>query len=253
MNRPLRRTWALVLPALLLTTALTHAGPKPSPQPTYDIPPSFAEDIDSLKETLSLSDKQVKTLTDLAKQRAAAIDKWDAANAKKLEKLRDQQAKVNALAAKAKSKDKKERARAEQTIAYKRRILGAISALNRSRYQLAMGYEKRMFGVLAADQRGRHNADPIAQAVRAEFGDVSLDEKQEAAITDLATKAGARLTLPYNAAEHQSLVVGLQKQVFARVLTKDQRKQIAEARRKDNEDKKKDKTKGKNKDKPRGK
>ena len=242
-----------MLPALLLTTALTHAGPKPSPQPTYDIPASFAEDIDSLKDTLSLSDKQIETLTDLAKQRAAAMDKWETTNGKKLEKLRDRQAKVDALAANAKSKDKKERARAQQAIAYKRRILGAISALNRSRYQLAMGYEKRMFGVLTADQRGMHNADPIAQAVRAEFGDVSLDEKQDAAITDLATKAGARLTLPYNAAEHQSLVVGLQKQVFARILSKDQRKQIAEARRKDNEDKKKDKkkdkTKGKKKDK----
>ncbi len=249
MNRSHPRCWALVLSALLLTTAVTHAGPKADTPRTYDIPASFAEDIDALKDTLSLSDKQVETLTDLAKQRSAAMDKWDAANEKKLEKLRDQQAKVDALAVNAKSKDKKERARALQAIAYKRRILGAIAALNRSRYQLAMGYEKRMFGALTAEQRGKHNAEPIAQAVRAEFAEVFFDEKQEAAITALATKAGSRLPLPYNAAEHQSLVVGLQKQVFARILSKDQRKQLAKARQKDADDKKKDKPTGKKRDK----
>ncbi|MFP4053386.1 MAG: hypothetical protein ACLFV7_05930 [Phycisphaerae bacterium] len=68
-----------------------HRASKSPKAPTIDTRTltSFAEDLDGLKAELSLSDEQVKKMQQIRDQRDKAIENWNAANEKKIEKIED--------------------------------------------------------------------------------------------------------------------------------------------------------------------
>jgi hypothetical protein len=207
---------------------------------------SFADDLDALKSELSLSDEQVKKMQEIRDQREKALEKWNASNENKIEKIEDRLSKLPAPKPKGKKgDDKKGDRRSRQVAAARNQLEAALDSLYMARYRLAMGFEKKLWLVLEPDQRGTYNGSRLETAVLGEFGLIALEDKQSDAVKTLCRNAGKRMPMPYQEATGAAMVTGLQKQVYLRVLNKEQKKQYAKSKQKDSDPK--DKKKGKNK------
>ena len=200
----------------------------------------FGADLDEIDSKVTLTDEQKEKLGKLKESRGKMLEKWDAANQKKLDLCESRLAQLA-------GKDKKDR---RVQSAYKQ-LTGMQKTLKANRARIEDGYAKRMFSLLTPEQRGKWNA-PILQAEMEKlFSLVLLESAQQEKLSKLCDAQGKRLTVPLNPAnEAQAKVFSTTEvQVFRTILNSQQkaeyRKQKAlEAQKKKEAAKKK--TQGRN-------
>jgi hypothetical protein len=212
--------------ALAATAAYTKAKPvkpdtptpksttaKPAKRAAPGQPASFADDMEKLKTTVGLDEEQQKKLADLKAARDAALANWDQLNDKRIAAI---EARIAAMKG---GKDAKAKAQLERQ----------LKTLRAGRERVAATHERTLFGVLTREQRGKYNGPILAEAMLKEYARVTLDDAQTQKLRELCQARGEGVTAPVDPVLHLSTYKALKQQVYASILTPDQRKQYSGA------------------------
>jgi len=187
----------------------------PPAMPNTEMPPSFADDMDKLKEQLALSPAQVTKLAAMREKRNELLAKQEQANRKRIESARTRVAKIK------KAADKQRMTR--ELDAY-------IKRLDRTRQTMAAQHERTMFAVLTPDQKTNWNAPILQVEVEKALAELNLTGEQKSQIQKLCETQAKRTTVPASATASAATITLLTNQANLRVLTPEQKREYAKIR-----------------------
>ena len=207
---------------LALMTCSAYAAPKDRPAGGKDRAPGAkhkaagvakSDDVTGMAEELKLTEQQIKAIEAELKKRDEAIGKLEEAMSRQLDQL------DKALE---KARTKTDRNKLSELIEQTR------TGGQRKRLEIEATYAKKIMALLTEQQRAQWNAAKLQEAMLNEFGFLALAGEQEDKIKALSAETGGKITTAADVRYLPATKSSTAKQIYQKILTKEQQKQYAE-------------------------
>jgi Spy/CpxP family protein refolding chaperone len=171
---------------------------------------SFTDDMEKLTTAVKLTDEQKKKIDQIKAARDTAVEKWNAANQKKIEAAEKRVADA---------KDDKARAPAERS----------LKLLLAGRDKIYADAEKPMFAVLTKEQKGTWNGGILTEAATGDLAGIELTEAQTKKLADICKAKGEAMAVPVDSASLAAGLATFMGPIVRQVLTPAQQKEYVKS------------------------
>jgi len=178
---------------------------------------SLTDDMEKLDKQVTLTDQQKTKIPAMRALRDKGLANWDKVNRRKFDVM----------------KARLEKLSSRRDMRACKAIVAQLQSLSKTRAKFVTSHERKFFGLLTAQQRGKWNAPILSEILLGEFSSLELSKEQTAKIETAAGTQAKRLAVPLGDDVPTQVTGPIKKYVYMRILTPQQRKVYAAAKRRE--------------------